>query len=628
MRSKKGMDALQMIGAAVIMIAILLITIYLVMKVPGWVGAASKCEPDGICTSEGACPSDHYRRYGAECSPKTDICCVSDTKDKVAELRFNTAQRKAIAEPIFVTIGKDSTKVTALNFKEGEKYDIHVAVNKNLPEDAFGPVLIYLKNSKRIGETYVFKVQGEGTGSIALVADGNDISIISSAFENKKPLDGPTQDLKYEASLADSYNKYTMKVIILDKMKMICKSLVNDEEKWLNCLRGKDTQFPPTTPLTHDINEIKSYATDPGFQVAARNYALNVQRILDIQGVGSNWALDDTITITSTDPEFGDVQLSLVNGQELTTPGFDAVVEQCTSESQSSKFIEKVRNVVGTTIESSGLPLDFNIGGFRIPTSTTPRMKYYVDEKKVTMAKGKADVKIDYAVMYDMYTGKHQPTILAGESAFLCVKAKTKDNKVAYAVSDAPLKIDVLEPGVTNDDVHVIPAEPVQAGLDTYWSRYPSYQGKSPIYLDYTRVYVTCQDYGQSGCASYDYYLKTGNFINVNVNTNSTGEALTGIGIQFALNSLMQYFASKTAETTICPSIYTNEYRPNSNPDIRIKVEGQGIICIRVKDKVGNMKLIWGPVYTPAEVIQRTIQQEADRAAAAAEAALNQPTTS
>jgi hypothetical protein len=315
------------------------------------------------------------------------------------------------------------------------------------------------------------------------------------------------------------------------------------------------------------------------------------------------------------------VQVKLVDGYSKSFP---EILEECAKDSD---FKDTLHFADNWRLKTSGFPITLEIGGMKIPTSSTAR-EYAKAEQKIIMAKGKGEIKIDEATMKEDFDYKDDTDSGISKAvntgtAFLCARArKPKTEAWTYSVAEQPLHVDIQPPAVSEDSIKFFPPDPLynRDEIVNHWNDYPSTKDWSYFYTDYPRIVFNCDDHGQSGCASYDYYIKTGNFVDIDV-VGGTGSIILGETINLVVNQLLTALAAKKAETMICPFLFSNEFRRNTQREIRIRDQGQGIICVRMMDKAGNAALVWSPIYTPAQMIERLAEETAAKAAQEAAAA-------
>jgi hypothetical protein len=638
-RKKGESNTINLVVGAVIILITAVIIFYMLKWVPVWFGRAADCVTNGgdCQDATSGCPEKYYVDNAFTCKEEGKKCCRPETA-KVDELtRFTTEQRKALIDPIILTLGDNPKPITELILKDSYNVTAHVKINDKLPSNAFGPVIIYLTDS--------FKPESLGALTVIRPLDPNNLIIqvannqdwlLSETGENlitRSKNIVTSIDLPLQPRLKESYHKIMLNIIILDQLKLACRSTLSEDptgKLWETCL--KNTQGQTDTVLySSDLNDknnpIKQVLSDKSYYLASKSYPITVQRILDISGVGTSWAAEDTITLTTSDLAYSNAPgILLINAASLGADavGMDKIIAECTDPKNDANFKTSLNNIVGTTLETSGIDLGINFGGFRVPTSKT-ELKYLVTPKKIMMAKGKTDIKIDKAsLLKDLFASTagtitdEGAKMAASQSLFVCAKVSDSKGNKAYAVSSTPLMVDILPPAIRQDDkgqaldVQITYPDPI-TNNPQYSNQYPSIAGQNYFYKAYPRITIPCYD-DQSGCVSYDYYLKTGNFVNVNVQSDNVGDAITGVALQFGLNQLLEYFAKKDVYNTICPYIFSNEFRLNTKPVITLNTKGQGIVCIRIKDKAGNAVMVWKEIWTPDEMMKRVAIEEANNA--------------
>jgi hypothetical protein len=613
-RKRGSSFAVNLIIAVAIALFAMIIIIFLYRKVPDWIHNSTDCEKNqGRCMDSGICAAGEMRTYEFQCKSQSQTCCrPTDLAHASLETsRFSTAEREALQNPIFMTIDKNPTPITEFNLKEGTSYDITLKFNDKLPEKSFGPVILYATEKSNPKKTYFIGLNS--------MEERNSPYVCKVTGEN--PECSISKEIKwpFKPSLQDSFKSYTYHVLVLDSEKIDCQPLKSNQEKYNTCLTDRKKLSAEDKANLKDYKtltdeQILALIKDQDYRLAYKTYPIKVTRILEVSGVSTQWVAENTVTLTVSDPEYDRVGLALVNAADVST-GLDGVVAKCTNLMSESDFVYSVTNIVGTTLETKGIDLGLNIGGFRIPTSST-KLKYLVQSNNIKLVNKKASVKIDKAtILKDFYEKTKDDSMLIGENAWLCARAtKSKDNTAAaYAVSLSSIKVDVIPPEVSQESVKIVYPDPITT-TPSYSTQYPSISGTNYFYKQYPQVVIACQDYGQSGCANYDYYLQTGNFVNVNVQGDSIGDAITGVALQVGLNQLFEYFAKKDPYNTICPPIYSSsEFRMNTRPTIKLRTEGQGIICIRVRDRVGNQVMVWKELLTPQELMKRIAVEEANK---------------
>jgi len=587
-------------------IAIVVALIYFVIFriIPNTLSSMTSCYDKGGSCAEGSkfCEEGYYREYSAKCSDEEQICCMPSDPEKAKKvLQLSDKERKALMNPFIVTLDSSPIQVTEFNLKAGTSYTIRIKLNDNLPlpeKGVLGPFMIYLTDAKDGSKYYVFNPNKPGS----LLYFTKDELEEKLKMNNYEPIDlktpaknGESKPQQYTASLKDAYKDLTLHLVLLSKDAIIDKN---------------------NNPISYTTADgFLSMLANPSLQLASKHYKFKIDTVLQVSGLNTMWAADDQITLSCKDAACSEFGLTILSGKDSTN--FDDLVDAC-EKTVNAKFQKKVFNIIGTTIETSGIPLNLDIGGFRIPTQKQ-QLKYIIQEKPIMIVNNMANIKIDKATMLqNFYKSGETEDMFVGESTFICARAmtskkdKTKDEtaQYTYAVSTSPLKVDILPPAVTSDNVQLIYPDPVMNDMNQYGSQYPSISGQNYFYKIYPRVVVSgCYDYDQSGCANYDYYLRMGDFITLNVNSNDVGDVLTGIALTEGLNALLNYFAGKDPLNTVCPYIHSNEYRTNTQPEIRLPYQGQGMICIRIKDKAGNAVLVWKQIWSPEQMFKKIAQE-------------------
>jgi hypothetical protein len=622
-RSKRGVDAIGFIVGATIALVIAFILISLYYRVPGWFGQATSCEKNGgVCTdTPGACPEEYRTETVRSCTEKGKTCCMPNFIRTGEASRFTTAQRTALANPIFLTIENNPNPIDEIKLDEGQDLKAYLRFNDKLPEKDFGPVIVYLVDQASVEKPvdyYFYSQKKGGTGQGAGEGINSPVGasgIIKGIKETGTSLDflNPKNSLviHFKPELRHTHGKYTLYVVALDNSKIRCRDKINYDKEYLSCL--EDIRATTYSYSSEKESEIKSLLSDKSYYLASKSYRITITPVLEVSGVSTNWVAEDSITVKANKPGFSELNFSLINAATLKSLAEISNACESKADGLATPFVSKITNIVGTTTETAGVPLNFNLGGFRIPTSTI-QLKYLVQQTTPKMVGGKAEFKIDKAAMIkDFYEkARNAESLMVGENAYLCVQAINEETEaVAYAVSKSPIKVDVLPPLVIQEEIRIQYPD-LKINTPQYSQQYPSIAGQSAFYSSYPKVIIPCSDYGQSGCASYDYYLRTGNYVNVRVTSENWQDAVTGIALQAGLNGLFDYFAKKDPENTVCPYIHSSEYRLNRNSVISLRTTGQGIICIRVKDNVGNARLYWKEIYTPTEMMKRVAAEALD----------------
>lgn len=592
-RAKRGNITLEQVIWAVLLLFLALVLFGIIKIVPNTVNTMTSCYDKGGSCSEGGkvCEEGYYREYAGKCSGEDQICCMPSDPEKAKKvLQLSDKERKALMNPFIVTLDASPTQVTEFNLKAGTTYTIRIKLNDNLPTD-LGPFEVYLTDAKDGSKLYLFNA--DGGSLVPITKDQISSKMIDILTPTKKGYSGVGL---YTASLKDVYKDLTLHLVLLSK----------------DAIKDKDNK--PISYATGDA--YLAMLANPSLQLASRNYRFKVNSVLQVTGLNTMWGADDQITLSCKDATCSEFGLTILSVKDSTN--FDELVQKCeemgADPAKSSMFSNKVFNIMGTTVETSGIPLNLDLGGFRIPTQKQ-QLKYIIQEKPIIIVNNMANIKIDKATMLkNFYKAGVNEDLFVGESTFICARAKIskKDEpaKYTYAVSTSPLKVDILPPAVTSDNVQLIYPDPIINDLNQYGSQYPSISGQNYFYKMYPRVVVSgCYDYDQSGCTNYDYYVRMGDFITLNVNSDKVGDVLTGIALTEGLNALLNYFAGKDPLNTVCPYVFSNEYRPNTQSEIRLPYQGQGMICIRIKDKAGNAVLVWKQIWSPKQMFSRIAQE-------------------
>ncbi|HJX06298.1 MAG TPA: hypothetical protein VJ461_06325, partial [Candidatus Nanoarchaeia archaeon] len=333
--------------------------------------------------------------------------------------------------------------------------------------------------------------------------------------------------------------------------------------------------------------------------LAMRAYRLNVEPVVKFSGLSGAWVAKDDITLSCTDVTCTRFGLALVKLKDDSANGYGEMINEC----KQANFAYTLNYIAGTSLQTTGIPLNIDIGGFRLPSQQ--KMVYQTASKPITVVDNKAQITIDKATMISTFYNKTKNSeLFIGDTTYLCVEATLKDSSKIYALSKTPLRVDVLPPYIDAEKgIKVIYPDPIQDIIPTSMGGTGSY-----FYREYPRVVITgCYDYGQSGCSNYDYYIHTGNFISLNSITADWETGVKALLLTAGLNALFNYFGSQDPLNTICPYMYGGYYRLNTRPEIRFPYEGQGIMCIRAADKVNNRELYWKELWTPEQMFKEIV---------------------
>jgi hypothetical protein len=612
-RSKRGdVSPANVVVSMVIVLIIAIILLTIIGKFfPGILSLKSCSDRGGTCRQGGfgsGCSDTEFRIYGATGCQAEQICCTP-IEAKVGEEKVSQTQRVALDNAIILTVDKDTTpkqKSTPIPLKVGVPYKFNIQLNDKLPEryrNDYSLCAVYLTNSKETGKKYLLPSQTD----FSLIPANN----ISDANSNINLEIMPCKNVinKYfTPSFLDSYMDLSLYIILFDEnltgAAWLDKNIKNKDAdvsfKGYAKVIGIDDK--DLTSFTNNVrDQFSAMYSNTAHWKAFRVNSLKIDPLVKISGVNPSWSARNDVTITCSGVTCQNIGLSLVRMPSTDYNGYVKMYDECKGKA-SSDFIYSTDYITGVTTKTSGLPLNLNIGGFRIPTQKQ-EVQYLTQQKLISVVSNRAVAIIDRATMIkDFYPKSHNDAeLFIGEQTYLCAKAKLSDGTEIYTLSEQPIKIDVLPPRVDQTTgIQVIYPDPDYGTLPGANLRTTPY-----YYRQYPRVVVTCDDYGQSGCASYDYYVKTGNFIDLHLNTNDLETAIKATLITEGLNALMQYFAQQDPLNTICPFILSDEYRRNSYPEIRFMSQGQGIMCIRVTDQAGNQALVWKSLWTPDSMFQR-----------------------
>jgi len=594
--SRKGdFDPMKVVASAVLILLMLIILFAIIGKYfPGLLSLGDCYDRGGICrqkTIGGGCEEDEYRLYGmfAGCG-KNEICC-KPIKEKPSKLEeFSEKEREALYNAFIFTINNDPTPIQdreVLDLRVDTEYAFHISLNDKLKsakkEGKIGRCAVYIKDESEAGKRYAFK--GDGTLELR---EGN-LALNKELFDcqpGKEIKIGGTKKgdvLSFKPSLLDVYKDLTLYVILFDKE--------TDDET------GRDN-----TEVTEEERQAMYSNTD--HWVAYRAYRINVEPVVKISGMSGTWVNKDDITLSCEGVTCTGFGLKLV---KLKSGNYEEMVNEC----KQGGFASELDYIAGTALKTTGIPLNINLGGIRLPSQQ--KILYRTMKKPITVVDNKASVLIDKATMISTFYGvlNTPADYFTGENTYLCVKATTEDGKEVYGLSKTPLKIDVLPPLVDpQKDIKVVYPEPFQGVLSGSSQTTPYY------YKRYPRVVITsCYDYGQSGCAHYDYYIHTGRFVNLRSVTANWETGIKALLLTEGLNMLFNHLAKQDPANTICPYLYSTSYRLNTKPEIGYPYEGQGIICLRISDKAGNTELYWKEVWTPEEMFKKILAEEAEELA-------------
>lgn len=534
----------------------------------------------GVCNSKlGGCAETEIPLYDVDCG-KGNICCLPEDRELDKLSKFTSKEREAVYNAIILTLNQDPTPIMhgrTLDLKVDTEYTFHIKINDKLPESKIGPCAVYVTDAREDGKKYLLSKDG---GKLITAGDGINQEGKPMEFGDCKKL----AEKKYKPELFDAYKDLVLYVILFD------------EEVKKEFAANANT-------LKLSENLIAMYSNTDHW-LAYRAYRLNVEPVVKISGMSGAWVKEDKITISCTIGTCTKFGLKLVKSDE---GNYSKILKECTG-SDKGKFEYVLEYIAGTTIKTTGIPLNLDIGGFRLQKQ---KVLYLTEKKPITVVNNKAEVTIDKATMINnFYKSSNNEQLFVGDSTYLCVRAETEGGGVVFGLSETPLRVDIIPPYINaKDGIKLIYPDPVEGIMPG-----ASEQTTPYYYRQYPRVVIAnCYDFGQSGCSNYDYYIHTGNFVNLRSYTTDLETGITALLLTQGLNALLNYLAAQNPLNTICPYIHSNNYRRNTHPEIRFRDQGQGVMCIRASDKVGNAELYWKGLWTPENMFRNILAQEAGK---------------
>jgi len=576
----------------VVALFLLYILLVAVGLIPRSIFPLKQCmDRGGRCSPQGGCTEDEYQLFGVGSCQEGEICCKLYEEKTLAGLeKFNAAAREALLNAIIVTLNKDTTPLadrSTVNLRVDNEYTFHLQINDKLLKDEqikpeLGPCAVYLVDAKDKGKKYVFSNEDGKLIPTDVPVDlirGEIAECDAAVFKSKT----------FKPSLLDAYKDLTMYVILFDKE-------VGDQFKINAGFAAASALGGASNPEAY--SKLVEMYSNTQHWLAMRVYRLQIDPLVKISGVSGEWVAKDQITITCNGVKCKRIMLKLAKLDKDQT--YKDLLDQCQKD---ENYMGTLDYISGTMTKTTGIPLNIDLGGFRLPSQQ--KIMYITDKKPIAVIQqNKADVTIDKATMLRTFYIEGKTDFYVGESTYLCAKAVLEDDTSVYSVSNTPLKVDAIPPYIDPDkDIKVIYPDPITAtSINT-----PYY------YRQYPRVVITqCYDFGQSGCVNYDYYIHTGNFVNLQSHSADWQTGVVGLVLTEGLNMLLSYFAEKDAANTICPFITSSGYLRNTNQEIRFRSQGQGIICLRVSDKAGNTELYWKPLWTPEEMFKRILANQTE----------------
>ncbi|MBN2458805.1 hypothetical protein JXB28_00840 [Candidatus Woesearchaeota archaeon] len=604
--NKKGeFDPLAIIGKAVLVLLILVILLVIVtrfFRVPIGLG---QCSEYGKCVEKSiGCNANEVKllmTLNSGCT-SSQVCCMpkeQQTEQQQQLQDLTPKEQEAVENAIILTLNNDPTPIadrSIIQLKEGVPYTFNIKINDKLNTPAILNQIhnftfaVYIKDSREAGKVYYFlpytqsqdpaTITGTGISPLPDPVVGVPPYLIELVRGDRITL--PDRKFIFTPSMLDTYKGLELYVIIFRK-----PALVTDPQ-------SGETSLEPIRSMDYFSN------TNNWF--AVRNYRLNVESAVKISGMSGTWVPKDEITITCTDVTCTGFGFKLVKLNGQTETAYQQMIADCKTE----PHVSELAYITGTSIQQTGIPLNINIGGFRLPLGQQ-RVIYQTMIKPTIVTGNKASILIDKATMISTFYGRQSnPDLFVGDSTYLCVEATRQGDTPIYSVSKIPLKVDVLPPYIDQEaGMRVIYPDRLNLTLTGTF-------GGTYHYREYPKVLISgCYDFGQSGCSNYDYYIHPGEFIQLNSLTGDVGTGITALILTEGLNMLMNALAAQDPLNTICPYIFSTDYRPNTNPEIRFPYRGQGIMCIRASDKVGNKELYWKALWLPDQMFSSIVPDAA-----------------
>lgn len=590
-KKKAEFDPLSMIGIAVITLFVLVLLIIIFnnfFKIPIALG---KCEEYGRCVEKtiGCGPNEMRLLSMGGCS-KSQICCRENEQSSEEELQdLNPKQQKAVENAIIVSLNNDPTPIadrSIIQLKVGMNHTFNIQLNqdlKTLSNLIHDKCAVYIKDNSQAGRIYYYNPSENNFVSFIQTDDTKQPPYLIDCKEKNGNVKTNLGKFNFAPSMQDVYKGLELYVIVFRNK--------TDET-------GEESQNAQQTSYSY---------SDTNNWFAVRTYRLNVEPVIKITGVSGTWVDKDDITLSCTDitcTKFGLKLVKLKQSGATTEESYKKMIEEC---KKNEGFSYDLAYLIGVSSQQTGIPLNINIGGFRLPIGQQ-KVVYQTGVKPIIISNNQAQILIDKATMIStFYQAQKDPDLFVGDTTYLCVEATTKDNEKVYALSKNPLKVDVLPPYVDQDKgILVIYPDRLNATITGTF-------GGTYYYREYPKVRIAgCYDFGQSGCSNYDYYIHPGEFIKLNSITGDIGTGITALILTEGLNMLFNALAAKDPLNTICPFIFSTDYRPNTNPEIRFPYRGQGIMCIRISDRVGNKELYWKALWLPDEMFNQIMPEAAN----------------
>src|SRR4030042_6532157 len=434
--AKKGdFDPLKIIGGAVLVLLILVILIVILGKYfPGIINLRNCGLSGGRCVERGiGCAETEYQQQGFGGCSESQICCKPYEPTTGGEDIFTDKEREALVNAIILTLNKDLTPITErtqIDLKVGMNYTFHIKINDKLTKNAetmkqLGPCAVYVTDAKEKGKKYV------------LLKDGWDLTLPTSEtgiwFGEELDECVKLAEKKYTPSLLDAYKELTLYIILFDQEV----EYAFQKAKFEGPLPTGELESERASAYTNLTNMYSN--TD--HWLAMRAYRLNVEPVVKFSGLSGAWVAKDDITLSCTDVTCTRFGLALVKLKDDSANGYGEMINEC----KQANFAYTLNYIAGTSFQTTGIPLNIDIGGFRLPSQQ--KMGYQTASQPITVGDNKAQITIDKATKISTFYNKTKNSeLFIGDTTYLCVEATLKDSSKIYALSKTPLRVDVLPP--------------------------------------------------------------------------------------------------------------------------------------------------------------------------------------
>jgi hypothetical protein len=588
-RHKRGeFDPLKVIAGAVLILLILVILLVILGKFfPGIINLRNCPLNGGRCAERSiGCAENEFVQQGFGGCSESQVCCKPyEELPPEAQDIFTDKERDALVNAIIFTLNKDPKQIedrALVPLKVDFAYTFHIKINDKLKsaftDNKLGKCAVYVTDSLEAGKRYYFK---DGKLEPSTSDDLTDKELFNCKPGEEIAIPKvTTNDVSstYTPFLSDVYKGLMLNIILFDK---------------------ETKEIADKTTLTDgDKAELQAMYTNTQHWLASRTYRLNVEPVVKISGLSGSWVAKDDLTLSCSDVTCIKFGVALV---KLDNNNYEAMIDECKDKTKNAGFAYKLDYIAGTDIKTTGIPLNIDFGGFRLPSQQ--KVVYQTLSKPIAVADNKAQILIDKATMINTFYKKTQNSALfTGDSTYLCVEATLEGGKtIVHALSKTPLRVDILPPYIDAEKgIKVIYPDLIRDIIPHDMGGTGSY-----YYKEYPRVVITgCYDYGQSGCSNYDYYIHTGNFVSLSSITADWETGVKALLLTEGLNILFRALSAEDPLNTICPYMYSGSYRLNTRPEIRFPYEGQGMMCIKAADKVGNKELYWKELWTPEQMFK------------------------